>query len=96
MRSRTVREAEVTKDRVEIVTIVVTDVPENGLEVTSTCRLVDGVNNLLEAVCDDFVQRTVFETQINNFVSTFVVILTILLLNEVVHIHQEFRCSASA
>ena len=94
MRSGTVREAEVTEDRVEVVTVVVTDVPENGLEVASACRLVDGVNDLLEAVGDDFVQRTFLEAEVHHFVSAFVVILTVFLLDEVVEIHQELRRSA--
>ena len=92
MRSGTVREAEVTEDRVEVVTVIVTDVPENGLEVTSTGRLVDGVNDLLEAVGNNFVQRTFLQAEIHHFVGTFIVILTIFLLNEVVEIHEKLRC----
>ena len=94
MRSGTIREAEVTEDRVEVVTVIVTDVPENRLEVTSTSRLVDGVNDLLEAVGNDFVQCTFLKTQIHHFVSAFVVILTVFLLNKVVEIHEELRRSA--
>ena len=91
-----VRETEVLKQALEIVAVVVADVPEYRLEVTGTARLVQTVNNLLEAVADDAVDRATFQTQIHHLVRTLVVILAVLLLDEIVHIHKELGRSARA
>ena len=96
MRCLTIREAEVLEEGLEIIAVVVTDIPEYGLEVTCTGGLVETVYDLLEAVCNDLVDRATLETEIYDFVGTLVVVLTKLLLNEIVHIHKELGCSARA
>ena len=95
MRSLTVRETEVIEQALEIVAVIVADIPEDRLEVTSTRRLIQAIYDLLEVVGDDLIDRTTLEAEIDYLVRTFVVILTKLLLNEIVHIHQELRRSAS-
>ena len=94
VRSLTVRETEVLKQTLEIITVVVTDVPEYGLEVTRTARLIQTVHYLLEAVGNNLVNRATFQTHVYYFVGAFVVIVTVFLLNEIVHIHKELRRSA--
>ena len=96
VRCLAVRETEVLKQALEIIAVVVTDVPEYGLEVTRTTRLVQAVNHLLEAVGDDFVYRAAFLAEIHYLVCTFVVVLAVLLLDEIVHIHKELGRSARA
>ena len=96
VRCLAVRETEVIKQALEIIAVVVTDVPEYGLEVTRTTRLVQAVNHLLEAVGDDFVYRAAFLAEIHHLVGAFVVVLAVLLLDEIVHIHKELGRSARA
>ena len=96
VRSLAVRETEVLKQALEIVAVVVADVPEYRLEITGTARLVQTVNNLLEAVADHAVNRAAFQTQIDYLVRALVVILAVLLLDEVIHIHKELGRSARA
>ena len=96
MRFFAVREAEVLKEALEIEAVIVADVPENGLEVTCTGRLVKAINDLLEAVGDDLVNGTTTFTEIHYLIRTFVIILSVFLLNEIVHIHKELGRSARA
>ena len=96
VRRFSVREAEILKQALEIVAVVVTDVPKNGLEIASTGRLVQAINDLLETIGNDFVNRAMFLTHVHNFVRTFVVVLSILLLDKIVHIHKELGRSARA
>ena len=96
MRSLTIREAEIIKEGFEIITVVVTDIPEYRLEITRTGWLVQAINDLLEAIGDHLVDCTAFLTQIHHFVRAFIVILAELLLDEIVHIHKELGRSARA
>ena len=52
-----VGEDEVAEKALEVVAVVVGDVPEHGLIVAGARRLVDGVDNLFEAVGHDLVER---------------------------------------
>ncbi len=91
-----VGEVEIAEERLEIVAVVVADIPEHRLVVTRTGGLVQAVHHLLEIVADELVDSTTLQAQIDHFVSTFVVVVTILLLDEVVHIHKELGRSARA
>ena len=94
---RTVGEDELTEQALEVVTVVVRDVPEHSLEVTRTSGLVNRIYDLLEAVGNHLVDGAMFERHIDNFVSLFVVVGTELLLDKVVHIHQELgSCARTA
>ena len=86
---RAVGEVEVAEDGLEVVLVVVGDVPEHGLVVTGTCRLVQRVDNLLEVVGDHLVDGALLQTHVGLLVGTLPVVLTPLLANEVVHVHQE-------
>ena len=56
VRTRAVGEDEFSKERFKIRTVVVGDVPEHRLEVACARWLVDRVDDLLKAVCDDLVE----------------------------------------
>ena len=96
MRAVAVRETKLAEDTLEIVAVVVTDIPKDGLEVSGTRRLVDGIDYLLEAVGDDLVDSASFLRQVHHFVGTEVVVFTIFLLDKVVHVHEELGCGAGA
>ena len=83
MRCLSVREAEVIEQALEIITVVITDVPEHGLEVTGARRLVDGVDDLLEAVGDDLVEGALFLGEVHHFVGPLVIVFSVLLLDEI-------------
>ena len=55
-----VREVEFAEKAFEVWFVVIGYVPEYRLVVSGSRRLVDGVYYLLEAVCDDFVDGTLF------------------------------------
>ena len=87
---RAVREDEFPEKRLEIVAVVVGDVPEHGLEIPRPGGLVDRVDDLLEAVGDHLVDRAPFLREVDHFVGARVVILAVLLFDEIIHVHQEF------
>ena len=91
-----VGEVEVAEDRVEVVFIVIADVPEHSLIVAGTGRLVERVDDLLKAVGDDLVERALLQAEIHDIVGMGIVVLAVFLLNEIIHIHQELRCGAGA
>ena len=80
---RSVREEEVAKQTVEVVFVVVGDVPEHALEVACSRGLVDGIDNLLEAIGDDFIQGALLERQINHLVGTFVIVVAVFLADRI-------------
>ena len=92
MRSTSIGKDELTEEALEIVTVVVSHVPEDRLKVTRSCRLIDRIDNLFEAIGDHFVDATPFERQIGIAVGVQVIIFAIFLLDEIVHIHQELGC----
>ena len=87
VRLRTIGEVEITKDALEIVLIVLCDIPKYCLVVTSTCRLVQRIDNLLEIVSDDFVYCTLLKTEISLIIRTLVVVQAILLTDKIIHVH---------
>ena len=40
---------------IEIIFVIISHIPENCLEVAGPRRLIDGIYDLLETVCDDFI-----------------------------------------
>ena len=96
VRLAAVREVEVAEEALEIIFVVVGDVPEHRLVVTCASWLVDGVNYLFEAVGDDLVEGAFSCREVDHFVSASVVVFSVFHLYEIVEIHQEFRCGAGA
>ena len=88
-------EVELAEDALKIVAIVVGHIPEDSLVVAGTCGLVQGVDNLLEVVGDNLVDATFLQGEVGLLVGMLPVVLAVLITNEVVHIHQELRRSAS-
>ena len=64
VRLSSVWEVEVTEERLEIVLVIVSHIPEYCLEVTSTCWLVDRIYNLLKAVCYYLIYSTLTEREV--------------------------------
>ena len=94
--ARAVREDELPEEALEVVAVVVGDVPEDGLEVARAGGLVDRVDDLLEAVGDDLVDRAAFGREVDDAVGVQVVVLAVLLFDEVVHVHEELGRGARA
>ena len=93
---RTVGEVEVAEDRLKVIAVIVSDIPEHGLIVTGTCGLVQCVDNLLKIVSDDLVDRALLQTEVSLIVWALPIVQAILLADEVVHVHQELGCCAGA
>ena len=81
---------------VEVILVIVCHIPENGLEISCTSRLVNGVYHLLEAVRDYLVYGPLSRGKVHHLFGMQVVVLAIFLTNKIVHVHQEFRCGTSA
>ena len=81
---------------VEVISVIICHIPKNGLEISCTGRLVDGVDHLLEAVRDYLVYCPLSGGKVHHLFGMQVVVLAIFLTNKVVHVHQEFRCGTSA
>ena len=96
VRTAAVGEDEIAEDALEIEAVVVGNVPEHGLEIAGTGMLVDGIDDLLEAVGNDLVDGAAFLVQVHDLVGTLVVVFPVFLLDEIVHVHQEFRRGAGA
>ena len=94
--ARTVGEAKLAEERLEVVAVVVGDVPEDGLEVARPGGLVNRVDNLLEAVGDDLVERALLLREVDHAVGVQVVVLAVLQPDEVVHVHEELGGGAGA
>jgi len=88
---RAVGEAELAEEALEIVAVVIGHVPEHRLEVACARGLVDGVDHLLEAVGDHLVDGALAGGKVHHFVALQIVVVTVFLADEIVHVHQEFR-----
>ena len=91
-----VGEAEIAKDTLEVVLIIIRDIPEYGLEVASSRRLIDGIDHLFEAIRNDFVHRALLLGKVYDLVGAQIEVIAVFLLEEVAHIHQKLRRGASA
>ncbi len=91
-----VGEAELTEETFEVVAVIVGHVPEHGLEVARTGGLVDGIDHLLKAVGDHFVDSALAQGEIHHLVAVLIVVVTVFLTDEIVHVHEEFRGGAGA
>ena len=91
-----VGEAEIAKDTLEVVLIIIRDIPEYGLEVARSRRLIDGIDHLFEAIRNDFVHRTLLLGKIYDLVGAQIEVFAVFLLEEIAHIHQKLRRGASA
>ena len=92
---RAIGEVELAEDALEVILVIVGYVPEYGLIVAGTSRLVQRVNNLLEIVGYHLIDGTLLQAHICLLVGTLPIVQTILLTNKVVHVHQELWSSAS-
>ena len=50
--------AELSKQTLEVVFIVVGYIPEDGLEISCSCWLIDGVDDLFKAIGYDFIDAS--------------------------------------
>ena len=91
-----VGENKVLEKAIEIILVIISHIPENCLEIAGTRRLVDGIYDLLETVCDDFIDRSLFQRQVCQFIQMFIIVLSVFQTNEIVHVHQEFRSGTCA
>ena len=82
-------EVEVAEDTLKIVTVIVSHIPEHCLIVACTSRLIQRVDDLLEIVSDNLIDGTLLQREVGLLIGTLIVIQSILLTDEVVHIHQE-------
>ena len=96
VRARTVRKTELAEETLEVGAVVVGDVPEDGLEVACARGLVDRVDDLLETVGDDLVDRAAAFRKVGGVVGSQVVVLAVLLFDEIVEVHQKFGRGAGA
>ena len=93
---RAVGETELAEDALEIGFVVIGYVPEHRLVVARAGGLVEGVDNLLEAVGDDLVHRLLAQREVDHAVGLLPVVLSVVLLDEVVEVHQELGRGAGA
>ena len=91
-----VGEEEISEQALEIVAVVVSHVPEHGLEIPRSGRLVDRIDDLFETIGDDLVDRAPFLREIDHLVRPFEIVGAVLLADKIVHIHQKFGCGAGA
>ena len=91
-----VGEAEIAKDTLEVVLIIIRDIPEYGLEVARSRRLIDGIDHLFEAIRNDFVHRALLLGKVYDLVGAQIEVIAVFLLEEIAHIHQKLRRGASA
>ena len=89
-----VGEDELSEEALEVGTVVVGDVPEHRLVVARAGRLVDGVDNLLEAVADNLVDGALLCRDVNLTVGVQIVVVTVLTADEVVEVHEKLGCGA--
>ena len=91
-----VGEVELAEDRLEVVAVIVGHIPEDGLIVAGAGGLVEGVDDLLEAVGDDLVDGAVLEREVDDLVGALEVVFAVLQPEEVVHVHEELGRGAGA
>ena len=86
-----VRETEVSEHAVEIRLVKIADVPEHRLVSPVAGRHVHRMHHLLEAVVDDLGEGAGFAVDFHHLVQALQVILSVVLADEIVQVHQEFR-----
>ena len=96
VRARSVGEAEFSEERFEIVAVVVGNVPEDRLEIACAGGLVDGIDDLLEAVSDHLVDGAVAAGAVHDFIGAEVIVFAIFFLKEVAHVHEKLHCGDGA
>ena len=96
VRARSVGEAEFSEERFEIEAVVVGNVPEDRLEIACAGGLVDGIDDLLEAVSDHLVDGAVAEGAVHDFIGAEVIVFAIFFLKEVAHVHEKLHCGDGA
>ena len=94
--SAAVGETELAEKALEVGFVVIGDVPEHRLVVAGAGGLVERVDNLFEAVGDDLVHRLLAQAEVDHTVGLLVVVLAVVLLDEVVEVHQELGRGAGA
>ena len=91
-----VGEAELAEEALEIGLVVVGHVPEHRLVVAGAGGLVQRVDDLLEAVGDDLVHGLLPQREVDDLVGLLPVVLSVVLLDEVVEVHEELGGGAGA
>ena len=91
-----VGEKEVAEQTFEIVTVVVRNVPEDSLIVARPGRLIDGIDNLFEAIGNDFIDRTLLQRKVHHLFRLLVILTAVLQPDEIVEIHQKLGRGTSS
>ena len=92
-RRSAVREAEIAEHALEIRLVEIADVPENRLIAAVSRRHVHRVHDLLEVIVNDFLQRALLGIVLDHLSESFRIVLSIVLADEIVEVHQKFRSS---
>ncbi len=93
LRLAAVREAEITEHAAEITLIEVADVPEHGLVATVARRHIHRMHHLLEVVVDDLDKGPLLGVHLHNILKMVEIVVTVVLADEIVKVHQELRSS---
>ncbi len=91
LRGGAVRETEVAEHAVEIRLVEIADVPEHGLIAAVARRHVHRVDHLLEIVVDDLEQGALLDVVLHHVIKMLEVVVTVILADEIVQVHQELR-----
>lgn len=91
MHGRTIREDEVLKHALEVGSVEIGDIPENALITTGGGRLIEAVDHLLKGISDHLINGAPACGEIRLLVGVEVVVITVFLTNEVVHVAEPFR-----
>ena len=86
-----IREDEIAKHAIEIGMVIVSDVPEDGLEAACGGGLVEGIDDLLKDVGDDLVDGAMTVGIIDDFIGVQIVVISVFLADEVVEVEPYFR-----
>src|SRR5574344_461327 len=90
---RAVRKPEISKYSVEIRFIEIADIPEHGLISSITGRHIHRMNNLLEVIVNHLGKGSLLYVELDNLVQHRKIVIPIILSDEIIEIHQEFRGS---
>ena len=92
--SVTIGEYEVVEDRVEVIVVKISDVPEDRLIAPRPSRLIDCVNNLREIMFKTLAQRYLMIAKSFNYTVQVVnIVLTVILAGEMVEVAKKLWSS---
>ena len=72
---------------IEIVLVIIGYIPKYRLKIPCTRRLINRIHYLFKTIRYNLIDRSSLSRQINNLVSVFIVILSILQAYKIIHVH---------